>query len=89
MQQKQEVEKWRAGGGKRGGGKRAKEMKDYANYMNTKNLDPKAYAEDKRKKMAAMSKKKAETEAADNKAKEMRQKKIEMAEESRRAAGEF
>ena len=89
MQQKQEVEKWRAGGGKRGGGKRAKEMKDYANYMNTKNLDPKAYAEDKRKKMAAMSKKKAETKAADNKAKEMRQKKIEMAEESRRAAGEF
>ena len=89
VEQKKKVEDWKAGGGKHGSGKRITKMKDYANYMNTKNLDPAAYAADKRKKMAAMGKKKAAEKEEIEKAKALRQKKMDMAEESRRAAGEY
>ena len=85
--QKREVEEWKSKGGTYGGGKRVKKMGEYANYMNTTTRDPKAYAEEKRKKMAAMSKRKEDERRKVDKAKQLRQKKMDMAEESRRVAG--
>ena len=85
--QKREVEEWKSKGGTYGGGKRVKKMGEYANYMNTTTRDPKAYAEEKRKKMAAMSKRKEEERGKVEKAKQLRQKKMDMAEERRRVGG--
>jgi hypothetical protein len=88
LQQKREVEQWKANGGSYGGGNRVTKMGDYTNYMNTSSRDPKAYAEEKRKKMADMAKRKEERKKEEERAIQLRQKKIDMAEESRRKAVE-
>ena len=77
--QREEIEQWKANGGKRGGGKKGV----YKNYMSTSSRDASEYAEEKRKKMAAFRKKKEDEKAKAKGDAELKRKKKELSEASR------
>jgi hypothetical protein len=77
--QREQIEDWKANGGRRGGGKRGV----YKNYMSTDSRDSSQYAEEKKKKMAAFKKKKAMEKAKAEAGAKAKRKKKQMAEESR------
>ena len=77
--QREQIEEWKANGGRRGGGKKGV----YKNYMSTDSRDSSQYADEKRKKMVAFKKKKAAEKAKLEAEAAAKRKKKQMAEESR------